>query len=242
MRELKADLHVHTCLSPCGELEMLPTAIARRAKEQGLDMIAICDHNSVGNALAVARAGERESLSVIPGIEITTREEVHILGLFGTEEGLGGLQALIDETLSGENDADVFGPQVIVDEQDQPTALDPALLIGATTLKLEETVDAIHEHGGLAIASHVDREGFGLLGQLGFIPPGLELDALEVSPRAALADWRNRWTDYPVITSSDAHRLEDIGRSRTTFLLEEASLEEIGKALSGEGGRKVVIG
>ena len=241
MKELKADLHLHTCLSPCAELEMVPTAIVRQAKTVGLDVIAVCDHNSVANALSVAKVGERESLTVIPGIEITTREEVHILGLFGAQQDLSGIQELVDRNLSGENDEEAFGLQVVVDEWDEPTDLETKLLIGATALTLEEVVDAIHGCGGLAIAAHIDREGFGLVGHLGFIPPRLCLDALEVSARVSHREWVDKWPDFPVITSSDAHCLVDIGRSSTSFLAPVASLEEIGKALARKDGRKVVV-
>jgi len=221
---------------------MVPTAIVQRAKTVGLEMIAVCDHNSFANAASVARAGERECLQVLPGVEITTREEVHLLGLFQPGTDLTSLQTLIDEHLPGENDEATFGPQVLVDEHDEPTALERKLLIGATTLTLEQVVDAIHATGGLAIAAHVDREGFGLIGQLGFIPPALALDALEVSPRVSPAAWNDRWpTAFPVITSSDAHRLADIGKSSTTFRTREASFRDIGSALVGRNDCKVVV-
>jgi predicted metal-dependent phosphoesterase TrpH len=241
VREFKADLHLHTCLSPCGEPEMVPTAIVDQVKAVGLDMIAICDHNSVENVLAVSKAGERISVAVVPGIEITTREEVHILGLFRSERTLAAVQSLMDENLPGENDAAAFGPQVVVDDRDQPVELNTKLLIGATVLTLEEVVDAIHGLEGLAIASHVDREGFGLIGQLGFVPPGLELDALEVSPRASQSEWDRKFAAYPVVTSSDAHRLADIGKSRTTFMARQASLDEFEMALHRQDGRRVVV-
>jgi predicted metal-dependent phosphoesterase TrpH len=220
---------------------MVPTAIVRQVKAVGLDMIAICDHNSGENAFAVIRAGERESVSVIPGIEITTREEVHILGLFRNEADLVGIHALIDKNLSGENDAETFGPQVVVDERDEPIALNTKLLIGATALTLEEVVDAIHGFDGLAIAAHIDREGFGLIGQLGFVPPGLKLDALEVSHRVSHKKWDQEWDAFSVVTSSDAHCLRDIGKSTTSFLGTEASLDEFRKALAKQDGRRVVI-
>ncbi len=242
MRELRADLHLHTCLSPCGGLEMVPTAIVKQAKTVGLDMVAVCDHNSVANVAAVASVGEREQLCVIPGIEIASREEVHILGLFGPELDLVGLQRLVDENLEGVNEEDAFGLQVVVDERDEPTDVETKLLIGATALTLEEVVATIHAFGGLAIAAHIDREGFGLIGQLGFIPRGLPLDALEVSPRASQSEWDGRWQgEFPVITSSDAHHLEEIGRVSTRFQAEEASFDEIRKALKGQDGRKVLI-
>jgi histidinol phosphatase-like PHP family hydrolase/anti-sigma regulatory factor (Ser/Thr protein kinase) len=235
MKELKADLHIHTCLSPCAEREMVPTAIVRRARALGLDMIAICDHNATENVAAVASAGKRQAISVIPGIEITSREEVHVLGLFKTEKELAGIQGVVHENLAGENDPEAFGPQTIVDEWDRPIGVSRRLLIGATKLNLEEVVEAIHGFGGLAIASHVDRPSFGLIGQLGLVPAGLKLDAVELSRHARA----RKWAGFPVVTSSDAHRLQDIGRGFTRFLAEEASVEELGRALRGEGGRKV---
>jgi anti-sigma regulatory factor (Ser/Thr protein kinase) len=235
MKELRADLHIHTCLSPCAQQEMTPTATVRRAKALGLDMIGICDHNSAQNVAAVAAAGRRESISVIPGIEISSREEVHVLGLFESQQGLMGIQDVVHGSLSGENDPEAFGPQPIVDEWDRPLGVSRRLLIGATSLSLEQVVEAIHDFGGLAIAAHVDRPSFGLIGQLGLVPEGLKLDALEISPRAA----QRKWDGFPVVTSSDAHCLKDIGLSFTSFFAEEGSVAEIGKALRGEDGRRV---
>ncbi|MHC4507952.1 MAG: PHP domain-containing protein, partial [Planctomycetota bacterium] len=165
MRKVRADLHLHTCLSPCADTQMQATAIVERAKKVGLDVIAICDHNSTENVAAVAKAGLREALPVIPGIEITSSEEVHILGLFRTERDLMGVQEVVYENLSGENDEEAFGPQTIVDEWDNAVGTNHKLLIGATNLTLEKVVEIIHQWSGLAIASHVDRERFGLIGQ-----------------------------------------------------------------------------
>jgi anti-sigma regulatory factor (Ser/Thr protein kinase) len=214
---------------------MVPTAIVRRAKALGLDMIGICDHNSAENVAAVAAAGKRESVSVIPGIEVTSREEVHVLALFETEKALMDMQSVVHASLPGENDEEAFGPQTIVDQWDRPVGVNRRLLIGATELTIGEVVAAIHDFGGLAVASHVDRPSFGLIGQLGLIPEGLELDALELSPLARA----KKWGDFPVVTSSDAHCLKDIGRSFTSFFAPEGTLEEIGKALRGEDGRRV---
>lgn len=237
MREFRADLHLHTCLSPCADPEMMPGMIVRQAKQVGLEIIAVCDHNSMDNVEAVARAGEKAGLCVIPGMEITSREEVHVLGLFRGEAQLREMQRIVYERLPGENDEDAFGPQTIVDEYDRLIGSNTRLLIGATTLAIEEVVQAVHRLEGLAIASHVDRQGFSIIGQLGFIPPGLGLDALEVSrPEAA-----ETWKDYPVIACSDAHFLSDIGRSTTAFVLEEATLEEIELALQQRDGRKVRV-
>lgn len=237
MRKVRADLHVHTCLSPCADDRMQATAIVQRAKTMGLDMIGICDHNSAENVAAVAKAGRREGLSVIGGMEITSREEAHILGLFEDERDLMRMQEVVYENLPGENSEEAFGPQTVIDEWDRVVGANRRLLIGATTLTVEQVVEAIHERSGLAIASHVDRERFSLIGQLGFIPEGLSLDALEVSRPSTM----QQEYDYPVVTSSDAHFLEDIGRNCTCFTLEDLSVSEIRKALRNEMGRSFAL-
>ena len=236
MGKIRADLHVHTCLSPCGDDQMRATAIVEQAGKAGLDMIGICDHNSAENAGAVMSAGTRTGLAVIPGMEVTSREEVHILGLFRTTEGLMDLQNVVYENLPGENDQEAFGSQLVIDETDCVVGTNNKLLIGATTLSVEQVVGAIHQFGGLAIASHIDRERFGIIGQLGFIPEGLGLDAVEVS-NASLREWDYA---YPVVASSDAHYLEDVGRNSTCFVVEEASFDEIARALNSQDGRRIV--
>ena len=238
MRKVKADLHVHTCLSPCADAEMRPTAIVRRAREAGLDMIAICDHNSAENVAAVSSAGAREDLTVIGGMEVTSQEEVHVLGLFGDDRDRLAFQELVYENLPGENDEQAFGEQTVCDEWDHPVGTNRRLLIGATALSVERIVDAIHDCRGLAIASHVDRERFSLIGQLGFIPKGLKLDAVELSrPSSA-----GQGYGYPAIVSSDAHFLDDIGRCSTEFVIEDMSVDEIGEALHSHMGRRIVAG
>jgi hypothetical protein len=181
-------------------------------------------------------AGARAGLTVIPGMEVTSREEVHILGLFRTTEGLMDLQEVIYENLPGKNDRDAFGSQLVVDDRDYVVGENDKLLIGATTLSVEQVVGAIHRFGGLAIASHIDRERFGIIGQLGFIPEGLGLDAVEVAD-ASLSEWDYA---YPVVASSDAHYLVDVGRNSTSFVIADASFEEIAKALKFKDGRRII--
>ncbi len=239
----RADLHLHTCLSPCGEDEMKPLAIVRQAKKKGLQVIAICDHNSTKNVRAVCRAGQCEGVAVIKGIEICSQEEVHILGLFDGEDSLQELQQLLDENLSGQNNPELFGEQCLCDEDDSILGKDTTLLIGATKLSVEKVVDNIHSLGGLAVASHVDRDRFSLFSQLGFVPDRLKIDALEISPLHSVARARNRFPqikDYPVVRCSDAHRLEEIGTAWTVFKGTSPSVKELRKALLGEDGREVM--
>jgi PHP family Zn ribbon phosphoesterase len=242
MRTFVADLHVHTCLSPCGDTDMSPRKIVETACLRGIEIVAICDHNSCENVAAVIRAARRKGLKILPGMEITSVEEVHIVALFENLDEALALQLVIYEHLSGENDRRVFGPQVVVNEFDEILRFNQKLLIGATDLAIGDVVDHIHRLGGLAIAAHIDREGFGIIGQLGFIPGNIPLDALEVSSRLnseqAAREFAS-YADYPFVTASDAHRPEQIGCGTTRFLLEKPSLGEIKKALREEGGRRI---
>ena len=160
-RTWKADLHIHTCLSPCAEAEMTPEAIVATAASRGLDVIAICDHNSAENVRAVAAAAEGRTLTVMGGMEITSREEVHVLGLFDGSDAaaLDALERIVYENLPGENDEATFGEQTVYGEDGSVVGRNTHLLIGATTLSLERVVEAIRDLGGVAIASHIDREG-----------------------------------------------------------------------------------
>lgn len=218
---------------------MSPRNIVHEAKQKGLHVIGICDHNSAENVSAVEVNAARAGIAVIGGMEVTTREEVHVLALFGSQGGLRALQEIVYENLHGTNDEKLYGEQVIVNEQEEVLGFCDKLLIGATDIAIERLVDLIHELGGLAIAAHVDREGFGIIGQLGFIPAGLPLDALELADPARRDTIPK--TSLPFITSSDAHRLEDVGRRATTFVMEAASAAEIKRCLAGADGRSVRI-
>lgn len=243
LREFRADLHIHTCLSPCGDLQMSPAAIVKEAADKGINLIAVCDHNSAENAGAVIEASTGKGIAVLPGIEVTSKEEVHVCALFDRIDKAIKLQTLVFDHLEGKNDEAVFGMQVVVDAEGIILRSNKKLLIGATSLSVDEIVNAIHALGGLAIAAHIDREGFGIIGQLGFIPPRLGLDALEISPRVSYEKARtsfSEYTHYPFLCSSDAHYLDDIGQGTTSFLLEEPSFEEMKMALKGEEGRRII--
>ena len=227
----RVDLHVHTCLSPCADNGMVPTRIVARALEAGLQAIGICDHNSAGNVAAVREAADGVPLRVLGGMEITTSEEAHILALFDEPEGLRRLESLVQAGLEGLNDPEAWGDQILVDARDQPVGIEERLLAGASALSAERTVREIRALGGLAIASHVDRPAFSLAQQLGFIPPELPLDAVELS-------WHHRGDrapfrafGFPLVSFSDAHFPEEIGRRRTAFRISEPSVAELRQAL-----------
>jgi PHP family Zn ribbon phosphoesterase len=220
---------------------MSPKEILTTAKKEEIDIIGICDHNSSENSLAVMNAAKKMNINIFPGMEVTSIEEVHVLALFGEIENALKLQEHVYKNLPGENDEDAFGMQVIVNEKEEVLGLNNKLLIGATTIPLEKIIKTIHSLNGIAIASHIDRESFSIIAQLGFIPDNLELDALEISPSITREEAKKRYSsDYPITCSSDAHYPDDIGKAFTSFLLKDGTLSEVRKALKNEDGRKLI--
>lgn len=241
LRTFRADLHIHTCLSPCAGPEMSPAAIARQARMKKIDILGICDHNSAENVPAVIKAARRFKISVLAGMEVTSQEEVHVLALFDELDRALMLQDIVYKNLPGENDEKAFGMQVVVNEKGEVLRFNKKLLIGASTLSVDRVVQTIHSLNGLAIASHIDRDGFSIIGQLGFIPESLKLDALEISPNTSYEEANKKFDfSYPLTSSSDAHRLDEIGKAVTTFLLEKGNTEEIRKAFRREEERKII--
>jgi len=223
---------------------MSPKKIVQQSLEVGLDLIALCDHNSAENAAATMREGNRQGLQVLPGMEICSKEEVHILALFDELEPALEMQAYVYANLPGENKTEVFGFQVIANEQDEVIGENPRLLIGATRLGLHDIVDKTHVLGGINISCHVDRPAYGIINQLGFIPEDLKLDGLEVSYRIKLAEAAQTIPgagNFSCVTASDAHFLNDIGKACTVFELAEPSLAEIRLALARKKGRRILV-
>ncbi len=239
MKRLAADLHIHTALSPCGDPEMTPRRIVRAALERGLALIAICDHNSAGNTRAVqAAAGAR--LGVIAGIELTTAEEVHMVSLFPDCARALALGGVLRQRLPERRpEHAAVGGQLLLDARDRVIGRETRLLAAATPFPLAEAVRLIRAHDGLAVAAHVDRPSFGVLGQLGFFPRDLDVDAIELTAGAARAA---RDADYsalgvPVVTASDSHSLGEIGSAVTWFRMAAPTFAELALALRGRAGR-----
>jgi 3',5'-nucleoside bisphosphate phosphatase len=237
------DLHIHTCLSPCAEFEMTPRNIPRAALSKGLHGIAVCDHNSAKNTAVLRKTGQEAGLAVLSGIEITTSEEIHIIGVFDMpEQALAMQKSVYERLLPGYNDDELFGMQIVATADDEVEAVENRMLIGSTSLSLDETLKMIKDLNGLVIASHVDKESNSLIGQLGFIPDNCEIDALEISINGRLDDIQNIHgiEGYPVVRSSDAHHLNQIGRAYTVFELEQITVGELKKAFRNENGRRIV--
>jgi hypothetical protein len=222
---------------------MSPKRIVERAMAKKLDIIGICDHNSAENVHATKIAASKKNITVLPGMEASSTEEVHIIALFDETPKVQELQHLIYEHLPPEqNKEEVFGKQIIANEFDEVEGYNKRLLISATTLTLKELVQKIHYLGGLVIASHIDRETYSIIGQLGFVPEDLAVDALEISPNTARSDALKKFPEikkFPLVFASDAHFLNDIGKTTTSFLIEEPTVVEIRKAFKNRDGRGI---
>jgi len=220
---------------------MIPPLIVQQAIQSGLNLIAITDHNASENVPAVIQAAKGEDLTVLPGMELQTEEEIHSLCLFDTLEQLQVLQTIVDRTLPDiPNNIEFFGEQFIVDETGDFIRRKEELLINSVQLSLEEAFKIVTDLGGLFIPAHVNREAFGLIYRLGFIPIDLDLQAVEISrhitPKNAVLTYP-QLADYPLIQSGDVHFLSDfLGINQ--FLIKEPTIAEIIKAFKGEEGRQ----
>jgi len=218
LRAFRCDLHIHTCLSPCADLDMYPRALIEKSITEKLDVIAVCDHNASENVSSVLSLAKGKPITVLPGMEVSSLEEVHVLALFDDLRNLLKFQAIVYEHLPGKNREDIFGPQVIVNDQDEVEGMNERLLIGATNLSLNNIVSDINALGGLAVASHIDRPSYSVLSQLGFVDLETHFDALEISAATGIKEARRLYPElsgHAFIKSSDAHSLRDIGRGFT---------------------------
>ena len=242
MRIYQAELHVHTVLSPCAAVEMIPPLIVDQALARGITLLAVTDHNSSANASAVMQAARDTPLSVLPGMELQTREEVHLLCLFDTLEQLEAWQARVDELLPKiPNNIGFFGEQFVVDAEGEFIRREERLLLNSVDIELEHAAQEVTALGGLAIPAHVDRKANGLIEILGLVPPGFE--ALEISrycsPQSALQKFP-QLNGHTLLQSGDVHLLDGFLGS-TQFSMETASLAEIRLALKGQNGRQVRV-
>ena len=243
MRPFLADLHVHTVLSSCADDLMLPQGIVASALRRELSLVGIADHNSAENVAAVQAAARDTDLCIVPGMEVTTREEVHVLTLFADLDSALAWQEVIYRHLPPlRNNERAFGVQLVVNEQDEILRVNDRLLQTAVDLGLSQVLAEAARLGGLALPAHVDRPAFGLIGQLGFVPPDLDAPALEVSARCNPADPTSLHPSLAgrrLLRSSDAHYLRQVGMTPSLLWLEEPTFAELRLACLGLGGRRI---
>ena len=218
-----ADLHIHSCLSPCGDNDMTPCNLCGMAKVKGLDIIAVTDHNTARNLPAAREVCDAYGLLLVPGMEITTREEVHLLGYFPSVEAALDFGELVRAHLPNKkNKPAFFGEQLVMNSDDEVVAEEDALLIGATDLSLSEASRLVASYGGVPVPAHINRGNNGLLVNLGFMPSAPAFTTVEV--------WRHLpcplepLENKHVLHSSDAHYLGDIQEPEFSLRLPEKSV------------------
>lgn len=215
------DLHIHSALSPCGEEEMTPNNIVNMAVVNGLDIIAVTDHNSGGNLEAISRCAEGRPLIFIPGIEVETVEEVHILCLFGTVKDALDMGKVLDANRTYvKNHPEIFGRQLLLDHMDRIVGQVEELLIFSTGLTVGEVFRLVDKREGCAIFAHVDREANSVFPLLGDLPKDLPAGVIEITDtkrgREFLAHHRELEKKM-LLRSSDSHRLEIMNRGEATL-------------------------
>lgn len=245
MKTFRADLHIHTVLSPCGGLEMSPANIVSLANKRGLDIIGITDHNSTRQCELVWKLAQKTNRTVIPGCEMTTREEVHCLGLFEDFDALRIFQDFLDQHLTFiPHNPTLLGYQVVVDEDENILEELDNYLGASLDVSIEEVEQKVHELSGIFIPAHIDRPRNSLFSQLGFFPPELKVDALQISKLSEENAIREKFGIKPEVTIvkfSDAHFPDDLGKIYTVFEMESPTFSEIKMALAREDGRNVLI-
>ncbi len=245
MNTYKADLHIHTLLSPCGDLEMSPKNIVKQAFERNLNIIGITDHNSTRHCRLISEIAKDKGIFVLCGAEVTSKEEVHCLCFMPDFEKLAVFQEYLEQNLPEiKNDVNMFGYQVQVDEDEQIIYEEEKLLISALDQSIGQIEEKVHQLGGIFIPAHINRTANGLISQLGFVPDDLKYDALEISKHISISKFllQNPYLKSKTfIQSSDAHFIINLSEVWTTFSLEDLSFNEILMALHGTNGRKVNI-
>lgn len=230
---MKFDLHIHSCLSPCANLEMSPSEIVRKAKAAGMDAIAITDHQSARNAPAVFECARREGLFCLAGLEVCTSEEVHTLALFDTVEAAMDMTDWVYAALPKRvNDPDVFGDQPVVTADDEIVEMEWRILAMACRKSIPEVSAKCRELGGLYIAAHIDRSSFSVCSQLGAVPVDGSFDAVELSRTADEGAWLARAGSLAATRSSDAHNLDDVARVWSEADIPEFTVAALKKAFA----------
>ena len=208
------DLHIHSCLSPCGDDDMTPANLTGMAAVKGLDVIALTDHNSCANCPAAIYHGKNYGITVIPGMELTTAEEVHVICLFPALDAAMEFDRLVyGRLLPVPNREDIFGKQQVMNERDEVVGTKEHLLINATTISFDEAFSLAEHFGGIAYPAHVDKSSTSVLSNLGFVPPESTFTCAEFHDFKNLHRIRREHPYFEkcnVICCSDAHYLEDI--------------------------------
>ena len=242
MKWYKADLHIHSVLSPCGSLEMSPKAVIKKAKEESLDIIAITDHNSLLNCPAYSYYASKENILLIYGVEIQTSEEIHIIALFPNWELAKQFNDLLYRSLLPvKNDPDYFGDQVVVDKDENIVKFLDTALINSSIWNYEETIENIIKYEGVYFPAHINAPNYSVLSQLGFIPNYPELYASEIILKENIQDFTSKnpqFSEMNLLTNSDAHYLKDIAIAFSYFYLDQLTIKNLFSLIKNKKKKK----
>lgn len=238
------DLHVHSCLSPCGDDDMTPANIAGMAMLNGLNIVALTDHNTSKNCPAFFAHAKKYGLVPVAGMELTSAEDIHVICLFPTLEGAMEFDSFVDSRrIKIANKKEIFGNQFVMDENDAVACEEPDLLINATTIDLDTAYEEVTRRGGACYPAHVDRESGGMIAMLGDLPDTPVYAAFELNDKASHDEYLERYPKLRgkrYIVSSDAHYLENISQAVNAIELDDEPYssqkvrDELIKYLRGE--------
>lgn len=215
---IKADLHIHTTLSPCGSLDMSPSKIVETSIKKGLDLIAITDHNSIENSFYTESIGRKNGLKVLFGMEAQTQEEVHILTIFDKRQDIERFYNIIYDFLPDvKNNPEFFGDQIVVDENDNIVRVEKKLLSNSLNISIEELYELTKKYNGVFIPAHINRYRTSLISNLGFIPEFIKNMVVEINLPFSSAFLEIELSNLSYIVNSDAHFPIDIGRNYTIY-------------------------
>ena len=231
MMNLTYDLHVHSCLSPCGDDDMTPANIAGMAALKGLDAVALTDHNSCRNCPAFLAAAEEYGVLAVPGMEINTSEEVHAVCLFPTlEAALEFDRYVYGKLIKFPNKEEIFGKQQLYNKEDEVCGTVPNLLINSVDISFDGLWELVRSYDGVMFPAHIDKTANSLIANLGFVPPDSRFTTAEVKDLKKLHELKrsNPYLDgCRIISNSDAHYLEDIHEPELTIEVEEMSMRGV---------------
>lgn len=229
--KLYYDFHLHSCLSPCGDNDMTPYNLVNMAKLLGLDIIALTDHNSSQNCRAAIEVGNEIGLTVVPGMELCTSEEVHVVCLFADVKNAEAFSEFVLSTVPPiKNRSDIFGEQLIMDSRDNILGSQELLLTTASGISVENVVETVKKFGGVCYPAHINRSSYSVISNLGMITEEMCFKAVEMTENADKNGYMNKYpiiADMSVFVSSDAHYLENMQEARHKIELSENSAKAV---------------
>lgn len=225
MNKYYYDLHIHSCLSPCGDEDMTPANIAGMAAVKGLQIVALTDHNSTDNCPAFFQACKAYGIIPVAGMELTVSEDIHLLCLFRNLESAMDFGREVDKhKINIKNRPDIFGHQLVMDHEDNVIREEEGLLLNATMLSLDDGTELVRKYGGVCYPAHIDRESNGAVAVLGAFPDWLGYRSYELSGKGVRKDEEIKnpaIKELRCVVSSDAHYLWDMSEAENYFILED---------------------